>query len=153
MLIRFKRQFFLLAPYIFWNETSIWSRLYVHWSVGWSVCHIFFKGQMFHFHIPIGALVNSSTFYVKICLFLRYIISHILRFIISHFLRYIISHFLRYIICHLIGRKSVAQSFISFRNPDGQPDVAMFRLPKIFFIHGKRIQPEENQCHILFWVI
>ena len=29
--------------------------------VGWSVCHNFLKGRKFHFHVPIGALVNIPS--------------------------------------------------------------------------------------------
>jgi len=41
------------------------------------------------------------------------------------------------------GRRSVGQTLISFKNPEGQQDIAMFRLPKLFFVNGRRIQQKE----------
>jgi len=41
------------------------------------------------------------------------------------------------------GRRSVGQTLISFKNPEGEQDIAMFRFPKLFFMNGKRIQPKE----------
>ena len=45
----------------------------------------------------------------------------------------------------MVGRRSVGQTLISFKNPEGQQDIAMFRLPKLFFVNGRRIQQKEHK--------
>ncbi len=39
------------------------------------------------------------------------------------------------------GRGGAGQTIISFLNPDGNPDLAMFRNPRSFYMDGERIEP------------
>ena len=49
-----------------------------------------------------------------------------------------------------LGRGAANQTLISFKNPDGVQDIAMFRNPKNFFWNGNRVPLKESNGCISF---